>query len=484
MDQQLEPPTTPENANDTDDASVQIIPPTPENANDTDDASVQIIPLDYDDANERTKYQWHNLYGHARQRAFITRGAMAVAMVLLLLIILANNMLSIGTIPRSALKRLFPVPSPTLPPIRGSNLYYLEVNVPQERVTIDGHLLLQVPRPGVDPPLALSPGSHVITWTAYPFRQQSCTISAPYSFGDNCDYAPYELSVLHNDQAAVLLLLGESLSELPVSLQQSLVTTVQATIDHIRDSVPVRPGERYLAESSTPARQPLIATLHFNFEMKSMMTNDLVIDSKRCQQLCVVPWRFPDSTPVPLPQTPGTWLSVALVQPTWDYATQDGRVIARNQPIDQGEAGVGAHPILLRITRMNSGWQVTPLIGALQAPPLNIYSGSSTIVRVPADVVSLTDNPACVAAQDFFQGDSSAVRYISGPHIAGGCLVAEPVLTHAPLAYFLEHFGVLLAVNSAAHTDFPWLPLVDTYEYGLAMQLLTPSGQSSQFSTN
>src|SRR6266513_494491 len=82
MDQQLEPPTTRENAND------------------TDDASVQIIPLDYDDANERTKYQWHNLYGHARQRAFITRGAMAVAMVLLLLIILANNMLSIGTIPR------------------------------------------------------------------------------------------------------------------------------------------------------------------------------------------------------------------------------------------------------------------------------------------------------------------------------------------------------------------------------------------------
>jgi len=58
------------------------------------------------------------------------------------------------------------------------------------------------------------------------------------------------------------------------------------------------------------------------------------------------------------------------------------------------------------------------------------------------------------------------------------------VLTHAPIAYFLEHFGVLLAVNSAAHTDFPWLPLVDTYEYGLAMQLLTPSGQSSQFSTN
>src|SRR6266702_803209 len=106
MDQQLEPPTTPENANDTDDASVQIIPTTPENAHDTDDASVQIIPLDYDDANERTKYQWRNLYGHARQRAFITRGAMAVAMVLLLLIILANNMLSIGTIPRSALKRL------------------------------------------------------------------------------------------------------------------------------------------------------------------------------------------------------------------------------------------------------------------------------------------------------------------------------------------------------------------------------------------
>jgi len=465
MDQQSEPPTAPENAND------------------TDDASVQIIPLDYDDASERTKRQGHNLYGHPRQRAFITRGAMAVAIVLLLLIILANNMLSIGAITRSALKRLFPVPSPTLPPIRGSNLYYLDVNVPNERVTIDGHLLLHVPRPGVDPPLALSPGSHVITWSAYPFRQQSCTISAPYSFGDNCDYAPYELSVLHNDQAALLLLLGESLLELSGSLQQSLVTTVQGTIDHIRDSIPIRPGELYLAGSYTTARQPLIATLHFNFDMQPIMTNDLVIDGKRCQQLCVVPWRFPDSTPVPLPRASGTWLSAALVQPTWDYATQDGHVIARNQPIDQGEAGVGAHPILLRITRMNSGWQVTPLIGALQAPPLNIYSGLANSVRAPADAVSLTDNPSCVAAQDLFQGDSSAVRYISGPHIADGCLVAEPVLTHAPIAYFLEHFGVLLAVNSAAHTDFPWLPLADTYEHGLALQLLTPSGQSSQFAT-
>src|SRR5579859_2210301 len=483
MDQQLEPPTTPKNVNDTDNATIQVIPPTPENTNDTDDAFVLIIPLDYDDASERTKRQGHNLYWHTRQRAFVTRGAMAVAMVLLLMIILANNLLSIGTITRSALNGLFPGSTPTLPSIRGSNLYYLDVNVPDERVTIDGRLLLHIPRPGVDPPLAISPGSHVISWSAFPFRQQSCTISAPYSFGDNCDYAPYELSALHNDRAALLLILDESLSELSGSLQESLVSTVEGTIDHIRDSVPVRPGELYLARSYTTAQQPLIATLHFKFDMQPIMTNDLVIDGKRCQQLCIVPWRFPNLTTVPLPRASGTWLSVALVQPIWDYMTQNGHVISRNQPNEQGEAGVGTHPILLRITRMNSSWQVTPLIGALQAPPLNIYSGSANRVQAPADAVSLTDNPSCIAAQDLFQGDSSAVRYISGPHIADGCLVAEPVLTHAPIAYFLEHFGVLLAVNNAAHTDFPWLPLADTYEHGLALQLLTPSGQSNQFAS-
>ncbi len=460
-------------------------PAAPENASDTDNATVQIMPLDQGDgASERTKRLRHNLYVHPCQRKLILRSALVVVIVLLTVVMLTNNMLSIGAVTSSTLNRLFPAPSPTLPPLPGSNLYYLDVNVPNEQVAVDGHLLPHVQRLGVDAPLAFSQGSHVIKWLAYPFRPQSCTVSAPYAFGDTCNFAPYELSVPHKDFAAPLLLLDESLSTLPVSLQQSLVETVQATIDHIHDSVPVQVGELYLAEPVMTARQSLIATLHFSFDMQPTVTSDLVIDGVPCQQLCVAPWHFPDSSAVPLPQTPGTWLSVVQVMVTWDYTTPDGRVVARDQPIDGGGAGSGAHPILVRITRMNSGWQVTPLIGAQQAPPLIIYSGLDHSVQSPADAVPLPDNPSCVAAQDLFQGNNDiSVRHISGPNMADGCLVAETVLASAPVGYYLEHFGVLLAVNSTAHTTSDWLPLADAYERGLAHQLLTLPGQSSQFSS-
>ncbi len=48
----------------------------------------------------------------------------------------------------------------------------------------------------------------------------------------------------------------------------------------------------------------------------------------------------------------------------------------------------------------------------------------------------------------------------------------------APYAYFLEHFGISLAVNDAAHKLQPQLPLADAYERSLARQLAVLSGQT------
>ena len=459
-------------------------------APDMDDAAVQIVPLDQGGAaGERTR-RWRVT---PRRRAFILRSSLVVATVLLVVIVLTSNTFSIGASTRNALSRLFPAATPTLAPLPGTNLFYLDTNVPNEQVTLDGRLLRHIPRLGVDAPLKLSPGRHVFTWTAYPFRAQSCTISVPYVFGDTCDFTAYTLAVPRSTLSAQLLMLNESAATLPGNLQQSLTTAMQTTIDGIHDSVRIQPGELYLADpqGGTTARQPLIATLRFNYTPQPNMAFTLTIDGVACQQLCIAPWRFPTTMPVPLPQTPGTWLSVVLATMTWDYTTPDGQAIALSQPLDFGAAGASAHPILVRTTWTGSAWQVTPLIGARQAPPLLIYneggaSGLEPATVSPTDAVTMDDDPACVAAEDMFlndpsNSDSASIRFISGPNVADGCLIATPVVTHAPIAYYLEHFGVLLAVNSAARIAYAGLPLADANERALARQLLTPAGQSSQY---
>lgn len=451
---------------------------------DTDDATVHIVPLDQDARVRRGRLT-------PRHRAFILRAALAVAVVLFVIVMLASNTLSIGALTKNTLNRLFPPATPTLAPLPETNLFYLDTNVPNEQITLDGHLLRSVPRLGVDPPLKLAPGRHVFSWSAYPFRAQSCTISAPYVFGDTCGYTTYELAVPHSNLTAHVLMLNESLTTLPGNLQQSLAVTMETTINRIMNSVRIQPGDLYFADprGETTARQQLIATLRLSYAMQPTNGTFVSIDGVACQQLCIVPWRFPSTSPVPLPQEPGTWLTLALADMSWDYTTLSGHAVALSQPLDAGQAADGAHPILVRTTWTGSAWQLTPLIGARQVPPLLIYSEGSEPGQIPptvspSDTVSLDDDPACAAAEDLFLNgedtiDNELVRFISGPNIAGGCLIAYPILTRSPIAYFLEHFGILFAVNNAARIDNFGLPLVDAHELALAHQLL--ASQSSQY---
>jgi hypothetical protein len=449
-----------------------------------DDATVHILPLDQ---GERAR-RWPVT---PRRRAFILRAGLAASIVLFVVVMLASNTLSIGSFTHDTLSRLFPPATPTLAPLPESNLFYLDTNVPNEQITLDGHPLRHIPLAGVDQPLKLAPGRHTLSWSAYPFRTQSCTISAPYAFGDTCGLTTYYLSVPHSNLYAHVLMLNESLTTLPGALQQSLAATMQATINGIQDSVRIQPGDLYFTDpqGDTTARQPLIAMLRFNYAMQLDNGTPLSIDGVACLQLCIVPWRFPSTSPVPLPQTPGTWLTLALADMSWDYVTLSGQPVALSQPLDAGQAADGAHPVLVRTTWTGSAWQLTPLTGARQVPPLLIYNEGSAPGLVPptvspSDAVTLDDDPACVAAEDLYLNsedniDSSEVRFISGTNVASGCLVAYPILTHAPIAYFLEHFGVLLAVNDAARIDLLGLPMANADGRALARQLL--SNQSSQY---
>jgi hypothetical protein len=59
-----------------------------------------------------------------------------------------------------------------------------------------------------------------------------------------------------------------------------------------------------------------------------------------------------------------------------------------------------------------------------------------------------------------------------------GNLANTPDPSDSQVAYFLEHFGIPLAVNDAAHKLQPQLPLADAYERSQAQQLAVLSGQT------
>jgi hypothetical protein len=199
------------------------------------------------------------------------------------------------------------------------------------------------------------------------------------------------------------------------------------------------------------------------------------VAGQQCQQLCIVPWHYlPPQFAAPATDT--TWVALSYVSFYWDYTTANGHVVARNQSAISGAVAMSAYPVLLRVRWTGTTWQVTPLIGANQAPPLVI---SSLIPHHPptfADKIRLFDNPACVVARFLYStvGTSYAnVRFISGPHPAMGCLVVVNDNSSPSTAYYFEHLGVFLAANDAAHASQPHLPLADSYERTLVEQLAT-----------
>ena len=256
---------------------------------------------------------------------------------------------------------------------------------------------------------------------------------------------------------------------------------MQKTFEGISANEPVQPGELYVGPNGYNATtHPLKASLHFKFDVQAAGNQLFVVSSEECQQLCIIPWQSLPSRTVEQ-STAREWLALAFISSSWDYTTLDGHLVARDQPIDVGGAGDGAYPVLLHIRWDDPGWDVKALIGPDQVPPITV-SGLPHDSSTPGDKIQLDVNPSCIPARDLLLSwalsENLRVRFVSGPNPATGCLAMvtssttnTPTSSHSQVAYFLEHFGVLLAANDAAHKLQPFLPLADAYEQHLAQQL-------------
>lgn len=375
----------------------------------------------------------------------------------------------------------------------GANRYYLAVDVLWASVTLDGHALHR-PVIGSDPPLALARGRHRIGWQAPPFAPRICTLSVPHAVaGDTCPVSS-ALDFGPRWGQAHLVALHESLADLPPVGRTILVATVQNALDAEPVSDLVRPGETYFTRAGpATAKQSLRATLRLQLDtgddpatrcqltLTSAALVPCALDGQDCRQFCALPFglRIPEAGIAPEAGRYDAWLVWGLVRSVWDYTTLSGQPVAMDQPIDADPGATADHILLLALEWSHGAWFAVPLV----TPGGAEYAAES-------DTPAVAQDPACAAALDLLAALQPPdvhtwLRLRSGISSVAGCVIVAgvglpPQASATPGvafegngAYYLERFGVLYALNVAAHRLHADLPLASPLQQRAAQLILS-----------
>ncbi len=388
-----------------------------------------------------------------------------------------------------------PTPTPTI--VAGGNQFYIDA-YPQGTVTIDGHAATYLPNENNnDIPITLSRGRHKIMWQAPPFQPLSCIVFVPPLPSEPCNYE--SLGGTPNAPGARIISFTASMTNLSNAQQTELKQAIQATLNTLQSTDTLQAGEQYVNAQPAgepvvkTAAQPLNATLRLHLDANPTSSNSCTpngdfctLSGQNCIQIC-------SDGETASPNGAFTWNIIALYYSTWTYTTQGGQVVARDQP-DTNYPIVGVdHSIDLSATWDGKVWKVNlpRYKNALFPSTTNLQfnnAGSPTLNMPPPACASINN---FINSTNFFTGatpfsvtqgsNPTTVNwgFVVGTNEAQGCLGVvvpnsgqqTPTNFKQPAAYFLYRCGVLLAVNTLAHSDFPSVPLADAYEQGIAQQL-------------
>jgi hypothetical protein len=133
----------------------------------------------------------------SRKQRIIKSVIVAALVVAVLLAFVSNSLMgsrtgvqtSTASASRSAsIAPIMAPPANAAPLIIDANHYYIQLNPNWAQILLDGHSLKHFPVPGVDPPLRIPAGQHLITWRTNDQQIYSCTMSVPPSLMDTCVY--------------------------------------------------------------------------------------------------------------------------------------------------------------------------------------------------------------------------------------------------------------------------------------------------------
>ncbi len=132
-----------------------------------------------------------------RRRHIVKSAIVAVVVVMVLLVFTGNSLIGSRTgvhTSTASTSQSVSVASTIVPPanaaplIIDANHYYIQLDPGWTQVLLDGHPLLYVPIPGIDPPLQISAGHHSVMWQKSNHQMYSCIMSVPPSLINSCDY--------------------------------------------------------------------------------------------------------------------------------------------------------------------------------------------------------------------------------------------------------------------------------------------------------
>ena len=406
------------------------------------------------------------------------KGSVTIATAALFVLAILLILFSIAPI------RQFLIPAP----VQTTFSYRLDANPPWGHLSVDGQAV-KMASGGIYSLFSLTRGQHTLLWRADPFSAQQCIVMVPVGSGiDTCKHPeippesggtnsyisfPTDLALLSTEQSTALL------------------QATQVAFDSQQSSEMVRAGDLYAqtAEAVGPnspsctvlqiaalclahATQPLNATLRLQLDTTtwsrvSCAGGACASNGQNCHIFCA-PFLYAASD-VSVSST--VWQATVYAQLFWRFSALDGSVVVDNQADSfiRGQQNDIAVP--LNITWDGRHWGVSMSMTGDYA-----YSGDPVCDAAMNDLYNLENAVSASISQDM----QTSMNVIRGTTLASGCLIAFNLQTGASLltpppspavvAYVIQRFGVLLAVNSIAHHLFPFLPVANAYEKQLAQQ--------------
>jgi len=373
---------------------------------------------------------------------------------------------------------------------------YLQGNPSWGKFSLDGKPITHLPVVGRDQPLGLSAGRHTIAWQIAPLQAQSCvfTVRDSTTIDGPCLHngLANESSVL--DGQDMLLSFFASARYLPAAPRAALIKQIQAFVATYGSSELVRSGELYavsdqqtatdprlctmvtrLALCAARATQPLQATLQVQLDDSTspadlcILSAQCYINGQDCRQFCTDP--FPSSASIPL----RGWNVAIALNLSWTYTTLYGQPVASNLPASAIRNDASFQIMSIQLIRTNKGWRIIPFPDSYGVGANN--PACDQAVEDADELVSASATNEEMFAQQAadFQGAAAwgcLVVLKSSPNTSLNPSTPISGATTSRVAYCLVRFGVVLAINHFAQQAWPFLPLADSYESGLAQTLI------------
>lgn len=409
----------------------------------------------------------------------------------------------------------------------GEFSFYLVSNPSWGQFTLDGQPIQRLPTVGSSAPLKFAPGRHTIIWRVAPFNARTCIFTVESksivrspclqdgSVSMNSIYLTASSNSGGSGQQVLTLSFSTTLKDLSGEQRQALTQQIQKYLDGFGDSETVATGERYavsediiqanpalchmqagLASCFARASEPLRAAFHLQLDTSTSRDDPCVAaylcsGDNDCRQLCGnFFWTYEIDQKL--------WNVSAVAYASWSYTTLSGKEVASNQPVSSIRGSSSVQQIPLQIAWDKQGWRVGVLAQSGVSYTTSGDQGSQNFLVDAAWQGYVGSNPVCDQAS---QGVSllinalaekgSDITYVEqtyglSQHIAAGCLVvvgppdtvsgnsATPTLTPVlrDKVHLLVRFGVILAADDAARKLWPFLPVANAHEQGVAQQIL------------